>query len=77
MVAVLAALIFSGAFILSVAVIAASIAPQWERILRLASGQTEPAFAPLSQLALAERRIRLNRWASAPASQPVRLREAA
>lgn len=77
MVAVLAALIFSGAFILSVAVIVASIAPQWERILRLASGQTEPAFAPLSQLALAERRIRLNRWTPAPASQPVRLREAA
>jgi hypothetical protein len=78
MMMVLGVLLFSGAFFLSVAVIAASVAPQWRRILRLASGQVEQPFAPLAQLAGAERRIRLTRWASAPVPQPIRrLREAA
>lgn len=78
MVAVLGVLVFTGAFIFSVAVIAAMIVPQWKRIARLVSGQIEPGFTPLAQLATAERRIRLNRWASAPMPQPIRrLREVA
>lgn len=78
MMTVLGTLLFSVAFFLSVAVIVASVAPQWRRILRLASGQVEQPFTPLAQLAGAERRIRVNRWASAPVPQPIRrLREVA
>lgn len=78
MVAVLGVLVFSGAFIFSAAVIAAMIAPQWRRIARLAAGNVEPGFTPLAELARAERRIRVNRWASAPVPQPIRrLREVA
>lgn len=73
--AVLGVLVFTGAFFFSVAVIAAMVAPQWQRIMRLATGHIEPSFA---QLASAERRIRLNRWASAPVPHSIRrLREAA
>ncbi len=78
MTVVLGFLVFTGAFALSVGVIAASILPQWQRIARLASGQIEPAFAPLAALAGAERRIAVRRWASAPVPQPIRrLREVA
>jgi hypothetical protein len=77
MVAVLVVLVFSGAFLAAVGVIAATIAPQWRRILRLAAGHVEPAFAPLSQLASAERRIAVRRWASAPVPAPVRRSHAA
>ncbi len=78
MMAVLGILIFTGAFVTAVAVIAAMILPQWRRIARLAAGNIEPQFQPLAQLATAERRIRLNRWASAPVPQSIRrLREAA
>ena len=78
MIAVLGILVFSGAFIFSVAVIAMMVAPQWRRIVRLASGQVESGFTPLAQLATAERRIAARRWASAPVPQPIRrLREVA
>ena len=78
MVAVIGVLIFTGAFLASVAVIVMMVAPQWRRIARLAMGNVEPSFQPLAKLAGAERRIRLNRWASAPVPQPIRrLREAA
>ncbi len=66
MVAVLGIVVFAGAFLTAVGVIAATVAPQWRRIVSLASGNVEPAFAPLSQLASAERRIAVRRWASAP-----------
>lgn len=72
MVSVLSALVFSGAFAVSVVLIVASIAPQWRRIARLASGQIEPAFTPLQTLAAAERRIAVRRWASAPVPAPIR-----
>jgi hypothetical protein len=78
MTAILGVLVFTGAFGLSVGVIALSIAPQWRRIARLATGHIEPAFTPLAALAGAERRIAVRRWASAPVPQPIRhLREAA
>ena len=78
MVAVLGTMIFGGALATSVAVIAASIAPQWQRILALAAGRIEPNFAPLAELATAEQRIAVRRWASAPLPAPLlRLREAA
>jgi len=77
MVAVISVLVFVGAFMLAVGVIAVSVAPQWRRILSLASGNVEPAFAPLSQLASAERRIAVRRWASAPIPAGVRRLRAA
>ena len=77
MVAVVSILVFSGAFLAAAGVIAATVAPQWQRIVRLASGQVEPAFAPLTQLASAERRIAVRRWASAPVPAGVRRLRAA
>lgn len=77
MVAVVGGLVFAGAFLTAVGVIVASVAPQWRRIVRLASGHVEPAFAPLSQLAHAERRIAVRRWASAPVPAAVRQLRAA
>ncbi|MEA1084792.1 hypothetical protein SFC76_11020 [Sphingomonas sp. CD22] len=77
MVAVVSVLVFSGAFLVAVGVIAATVAPQWQRIVRLAAGHIEPAFAPLSQLASAERRIAVRRWASAPVPAGVRRLRAA
>ena len=66
MVAVITVVVFVGAFLAATGVIAATVAPQWRRIMSLASGNVEPAFAPLSQLVSAERRIAVRRWASAP-----------
>jgi uncharacterized membrane protein YcjF (UPF0283 family) len=40
--AFLAILTFAGAAALSIGAIATSVAPQWRRILRLASGEIEP-----------------------------------
>ena len=78
MVAVLSLMAFGGALVASLAVIFATVAPQWQRILSLASGQIEPSFAPLAQLASAEQRIAIRRWASAPVPAPLRrLREVA
>ena len=78
MVAVLSLMIFGGAFVAAVTVIASSIAPQWQRIISLAAGNIEQGFSPLAQLATAEQRIAVRRWASAPVPAPLRrLREAA
>jgi len=78
MVAIMSALVFAGALGTSAAVIAAMIAPQWRRIVSLATGHIEPSFAPLRTLATAERRIAVRRWASAPVPAAVsRLRAAA
>lgn len=75
---ILGIFVFTGAFALSVAVIASSVVPQWRRIARLAAGNVELPFAPLATLASAERRIQVRRWASAPVPQPIRrMREAA
>lgn len=72
MMAVVGGLVFSGAFAVALAVIVASVAPQWRRIARLASGHVEPAFQPLQTLAFAERRIAVRRRVSA--SMPAGLR---
>ena len=67
---VVASLAFSGAAAVAGGTIYTSVAPQWWRILRLASGRPETAFAPLTQLVQAERRIAVRRWSatSRPAS---------
>lgn len=61
---VLSFMVFAGAFAVAGMMIVSSIAPQWDRILRLAMGNVEPAFQPLRTLAVAERRIAVRRWAS-------------
>lgn len=77
MVAAVSVLVFVGAFLAAAGVIAATVAPQWRRIVSLAAGNVEPAFSPLSQLASAERRIAVRRWASAPVPAGVRRLRAA
>jgi hypothetical protein len=78
MIAVVSILVFAGAFALSAGLIAMAIGPQWRRIVNLAMGRVEQSFAPLEQLAQAERRIAVRRWASAPIPMPItRLRGAA
>ena len=76
MMAMLSVVVFMGAFATALAVIGMSVAPQWRRIARLAMGHVEQPFAPLTELAHAERRIAVRRWSvtSAPSS---RWREAA
>ena len=64
MVAIVSFFVFAGALAMSVAVIATMVGPQWQRIVRLAMGHAEPAFMPLAQLAVAERRIAVRRWAA-------------
>ena len=76
--AVIGIMVFSGAFATASFAIAATVAPQWRRIAKLASGHPETAFAPLSSLVHAERRIAVRRWASAPIPAPIhRLRAVA
>jgi len=79
MMMVVGSLVFASALVMSVAIIAMAVGPQWRRIVRLASGRTEASFAPLATLAHAERRIAVRRWSSSPlsASVPRPMREAA
>ena len=48
----------------AIATIVHAIAPQWRRILRLAAGHPEEAFAPLGELVRAEQRIAVRHWAT-------------
>jgi len=69
---VLSFMVFAGAFAVAGMMIVSSIAPQWDRIVRLALGNVEPAFQPLRTLAVAERRIAVRRWASTTTSSSAR-----
>ena len=69
---VLSFVIFAGAFAVAAMTIVTAIAPQWNRIVRLALGNVEPAFQPLRTLAVAERRIAVRRWASTSVQPPAR-----
>lgn len=75
--AVLGAMVFIGAMALASVVIWLSVAPQWRRIMSLATGHVEQPFQPLQALAHAERRIAVKRWAATSASAAVRIRAAA
>ncbi len=68
--------VFTGAMALALMAIWSTVAPQWRRIARLAAGHVEQPFQPLENLALAERRIALRRWAAAPVPAPIRSRRA-
>ena len=73
-----AILVFTGALALGIGIIAVTVAPQWRRIMRLASGNVEAGFAPLATLAQAEQRIAIRRWAAAPVPPAIhRMRAAA
>lgn len=43
--------VFGSAGATAIGVIAATVAPQWSRICRLALGNVEPSFTPLHQVA--------------------------
>ena len=78
MMIVVSVLVFTGALVAAIATIAVMIAPQWRRILHLATGHVEPAFTPLATLVVAERRIAVRRWAAgSPALSPLSRRRAA
>ncbi|WP_454280271.1 hypothetical protein [Sphingomonas sp. Marseille-Q8236] len=78
MMIVVSVLVFMGALVAAVATIAMMIAPQWRRILHLATGHVEPAFTPLATLVVAERRIAVRRWAaSSPVPSPLARRRVA
>ena len=57
-------MVFSGAAGVAGSTIWSSVAPQWQRIARLAVGIPDASYAPLSQLVQAERRIAVRRWSS-------------
>lgn len=65
MMAVVDGLVFASACAMALMVIIMSVAPQWRRIMRLASGHVEPAFRPMQTLTIAERRVVVRRWTSA------------
>lgn len=69
MIGLVAMVVFTGAMSLALMALWSTIAPQWRRILRLAAGHVEQPFQPLADLAKAERRITINRWA-VPARVP-------
>ena len=78
MVAVISFMVFAGALGVAIAVITAMVAPQWRRIVALATGHTEIGVAPLATLAVAERRIAVRLWAATPIPPAFnRMREAA
>ncbi|WP_312489253.1 hypothetical protein [Sphingomonas sp.] len=78
MMIVVSVLVFTGALVAAIATIAMMIAPQWRRILHLATGHVEPAFTPLATLVVAERRIAVRRWAAgSPAPSMLARRRAA
>ena len=78
MMAVISGLVFAGALAMAVAAMWFTIAPQWRRVMRLAAGHVEQPFHPLEELARAERRIAVRRWATQghPAAPLRRLRAA-
>jgi hypothetical protein len=76
MMTIVSIVVFAGALVTAIAVIALAVGPHGSRILRVAAGHADRSFAPLEQLVRAERRIAIRRRASLPA--PVRrLREVA
>lgn len=78
MMGLMAILVFTGAMALALAVIWSTVAPEWRRMVKLATGQVEQPFQPLAGLARAEQRIAVRRWAAAPVPAPIhRLRVAA
>lgn len=55
--------VFLGAMTLALAAIWSTIAPEWRRIARVASGR---ANGPLMDITLAGRRVSVRRWVPAP-----------
>lgn len=70
MMAVVATMVFVGAATLAMAAMWATLAPQWQRVARLAAGHFEQPLYSCDQLARAEHRVPVRRWAVAPVSVP-------
>ena len=70
-------LVFVGAMAAAVGAMWLTVAPQWRRVVHLATGHMEQPFHPLEQLAQAERRIAVRRWAAAPVPATIRRLRAA
>lgn len=76
MLAVLGMMVFAGAFLVTVAVIAGTLVPELPRILRLLAGEIDAADMPAPVLILTERRAALRNRSLTAYSWPP-LREAA
>lgn len=76
MTALLAIAIFSGGMGVACWAIGGTVVPSLDRISDALLGRRPAGFAPLAQLAVAERRIAVRRWAAA-SPVPVRRRAAA
>lgn len=76
MMTVFSVVVFLSAFTTAAGVIGSSVAPQWRRIARLATGEVEQPFALPATLTYAESQIAVRHWATAQAPAS-RLREAA
>jgi hypothetical protein len=61
---VLSFMVFAAAFAVAAGVIVTSMAPQWDRIVRLAFGNIEPASTLVSTFPIYERRVAERRWTS-------------
>lgn len=75
MMAMVATMVFMGALTLAMAAIWLTVAPQWQRVVRLAAGNIEHPSHLIDQLARAEHRVAVRRWSAAPV--PIRLLRAA
>lgn len=64
MIVALSIVVFVGAFVIASYAICATVLPRFARIADALAGRPQAAFAPLSSLVLAERRIAVRRWAA-------------
>lgn len=69
--------VFLGAMTLALAAIWSTVAPEWRRIARVAAGQVDTPFQPLSDITLAGRRIAVKRWVVVPVPMASHRRRAA
>ena len=72
MMTVLVVLAFGGLAFVSMYAMMVTIVPEGGRIVQALRGEPRARFAPLTQLARAERRIAVRRWAAMPAVAPQR-----
>lgn len=75
MMTVAATMVFMGALALAMAAMWITVAPQWQRVVRLAAGNVEQPFISFDSLARGEHRLAVRRSASVPV--PVRRLRAA
>lgn len=78
MVGLVAMVVFTGAMALALAAIWSTVASEWRRIARLATGQADRPYQSVVSFPLGDQRIGVRRWSAAPARvQSARARAAA